>query len=63
VLRIRIRMFWGLLDTDPLVRGTDTDPALDPSTIKQKTLIATALYFSLNNDVNVASKSNKQNNI
>ena len=35
VLRIRIRripMFLGLLDPDPLVRGTDPDP----STIKQK---------------------------
>jgi hypothetical protein len=29
VLGIRIRMFLGLLDTDPLVRGTDPDP--DPS--------------------------------
>jgi hypothetical protein len=30
----RIRMFLGLLDPDPLVRGTDPDP--DPSIIKQK---------------------------
>jgi hypothetical protein len=38
-LRIRIRrnpMFLGLLDPDPLVRGTDPAPAPDPSTIKQK---------------------------
>jgi hypothetical protein len=37
VLRIRIRtvrMFLGLLDPDPLVRGTAPDP--DPSIIKQK---------------------------
>ncbi len=36
VLRLRIRMFLGLLDLDPdpLVRGTDPDP--DPSIIKQK---------------------------
>jgi hypothetical protein len=37
VLRIRIRrirVFLGLLDPDPLVRGTGTDP--DPSIIKQK---------------------------
>ncbi len=37
VLRIRIRrvrMFLGLLDPDPLVRGMDLDP--DPSIIKQK---------------------------
>ncbi len=31
VLRIWIRMFLGLLDPDPLVRGTD----LDPSIVKQ----------------------------
>jgi hypothetical protein len=44
MLRImsRIRMFLGLLDPDPLVRGTDPDPdpepfpAPDPSIIKQK---------------------------
>jgi len=40
VLRIRIhriKMFLGLLDPDPLVRGMDPDPALDPdpSVIKQ----------------------------
>jgi hypothetical protein len=26
----RIRMFFGLPDRDPLVRGMDLDPALDP---------------------------------
>jgi hypothetical protein len=31
---LRIRMFLGLPDTDPFVRGTDPD--LDPSIIKQK---------------------------
>jgi hypothetical protein len=38
VLRIwsRIRMFLGLLDPDPIVRGTGTDPSPDPSIIKQK---------------------------
>jgi hypothetical protein len=39
VLRIwiRIHVFLGLLDPDPdpLVRGMDTDPGLDPSIIKQ----------------------------
>jgi hypothetical protein len=37
VLRIRIHMFLGLPDPDPLVRGMDPDPALDPdpSIIKQ----------------------------
>jgi hypothetical protein len=33
-IRIRIRMFLGLRDPDPLVRGMDPDP--DPSIIKQK---------------------------
>jgi hypothetical protein len=28
VLRIRIRMFLGLPDPDPLVRGTDPDPSI-----------------------------------
>jgi hypothetical protein len=36
VLRIRIHVFLGLLDPDPLVRGMDPDPGLDPSIIKQK---------------------------
>ncbi len=34
VFRIRIHMFLGLPDTEPLVRGMDPDP--DPSIIKQK---------------------------
>jgi hypothetical protein len=33
-IRLRIRMFLGMLDPDPLVR--QTDPAPDPSIIKQK---------------------------
>ncbi len=32
----RIHMFLGLPDPDPLVRGIDPDPALDPSIIMQK---------------------------
>ncbi len=40
VLRIRIHMFLGLPDPDPLVKGMDPDPALDsdpePSIIMQK---------------------------
>jgi hypothetical protein len=38
VLRIRIRMFLGLLDPDPdpLFRSMDLDPDLDPPNIKQK---------------------------
>jgi hypothetical protein len=31
---LRIRMFLGIPDPDPLVRGTDPDP--DPSRLKQK---------------------------
>ncbi len=34
VFGIRIHMFLGLPDPDPLVRGMDPDP--DPSVIKQK---------------------------
>jgi hypothetical protein len=38
VLLIRIRMFLGLLDPDPLVRDTDPDrnPTADLSIIEQK---------------------------
>jgi hypothetical protein len=36
VLRIRIRMFLGLVDPDPLVSASCTDPAPDPFIIKQK---------------------------
>ncbi len=70
MLRIRIRIFLGLPDTDPLVRGTDVDP--NPSIIKQKlvrkTLILTVLrllfdFLSLKNYVNVASKSKNPKNL
>ncbi len=67
-------MFLGLQDPDPLVRGMDPDPdpALDPdpdpSIIMQKSKKNLDSYYfktlfeflSLNNDVNVASKSHKQ---
>ncbi len=36
VLRIRIRMFLGLLDPDPVIRGIDPDLDTDPSITKQK---------------------------
>jgi hypothetical protein len=52
VLRIRIyriHVFLGLPDPDPLVRGMDPDPAQE--------------FLSLKNDVNVASKSDKQNKL
>jgi hypothetical protein len=35
-IRIMIRMFLGHPDPDPLVPGTDPDPAPDPSIVKQK---------------------------
>jgi hypothetical protein len=63
-------MFLGLTDPYPLVQGKDPDP--DPSIIKQKivrkTLILIVLctlydFLSLKNDVNVASKSNKEKKI
>jgi hypothetical protein len=56
VLRIRIhriRMFLGLTDAEPLVRGTDTDP--DPSIIKQK-MQEKPWFFIFENDVNAPSK-------
>ncbi len=58
VLRIRIRMFLGLLDPDPLVRGSD--PVPDPSVIKQnqyENRFVNSLWPSLKNVVNVSSKS------
>jgi hypothetical protein len=33
---LRIRMFLGLQDPDPLLRCTDPDPDPEPSIIKQK---------------------------
>jgi hypothetical protein len=67
-------MFLGLLDPDPdpLVRGMDPDPALDPdpdlSIIMEKSkrnldsyyFVTLFDFLSLKNDVNVVSKSNKQ---
>jgi hypothetical protein len=58
-------MFLGLLDPDPLFRGTDPDP--DPSMIKQNLdsyCFATSLLtLFLKNAVNVPSKSNTQKNV
>ena len=57
LLSIRIHMFLGLQDPDPLVRGMDPDP--DPDHLSYHLLIL--FYFlSLKNDVNVPSKSNKE---
>ncbi len=65
-------MFFGLPDPDPLVRGMDPDPALnpdpDPSIIMQNNKKNLESYYfvtlfdflSLKNNVNVPSKSNKQ---
>ncbi len=74
---MRIRMFLGLLDSDPdpLVRGAAPDSApygiwILISSIKngKKTLdsycVVTSLWlFIFKNDVNVPSKSNKQKNL
>ncbi len=69
-LRIRIRMFLGLLNPDPLV-GTRNGPGsgskCHAAKIVRKTLIPTVLwlllgFFYLKNDINVASKSKKQKN-
>jgi hypothetical protein len=51
-------MFCGLLDLDPLVRGTDPEPDPHPS------IISTVLrvfcdFLSLKDDVKRSSKSNK----
>jgi hypothetical protein len=72
----RIHVFLGLqdLDPDPLVRCMDPDPDLaldpdpDPSIIMQNCkrildsyyFVTLFEFFSLKNDVNVASKSHKQ---
>jgi hypothetical protein len=70
----RIHVFLGLQDPDPdaLVRGLDPDPALDPdpdpSIIMQNSkknldsyyFVILFEFLSLKNDVNVASKSHKQ---
>jgi hypothetical protein len=65
-------VFFGLPDPDPLVRGMDPDPALnpdpDPSIIMQNNKKNLESYYfvtlfdflSLKNNVNVPSKSNKQ---
>ncbi len=61
-------MFLGLPDPDSLVRGTDSDPSIiKQKKIVRKTVIPTVFrllhdFLTLNKDVNVASKSNKQNN-
>jgi hypothetical protein len=67
-MRIRIHMFLGLPDPDPLVRGMD--PAPDPYIIMQKYRSMKNLdsyyfvtlfdFLSMKNDVNVPSKRNKQ---
>jgi hypothetical protein len=59
-------MFLGLPDPDPLVRSIDPDP--DPSIIMQNSkknldsyyFVTLFDFLFLKNDVNVASKSNKQ---
>jgi hypothetical protein len=43
VLRIRICMFLGLADPDPIIRGTDPDPSIIKQNILRKTLIPAVL--------------------
>jgi hypothetical protein len=67
-----MHMFLGLPDPNPLVRGMDPDPALDPypSILVQKSKkILDSYYFvtifdflSVKNDVNVPSKSKSRKN-
>ncbi len=68
MLPLRIHMFLDLPDPDLLFR--DMDP--DPSIVRQKKLenfwfllLCDLFYYflSLNNDVNVPSKNNKQQNL
>ncbi len=49
-------MFLELLDPDPLVRGMDPDP--DPA--PEPDFVPLFDFLFVRNDVNVASKSNKQ---
>jgi hypothetical protein len=56
-------MFLGLLDPDPLVRGMDWDPYTSITKPRKKSKENLDSYFlSLNNYVDVLSKSNKQKN-
>ncbi len=67
-------MFLGLQDPDPdpLVRGMDPHPALDPDpsiimknskkNLDSSYFVTLFEFLSLKNDVNVASKSHKQKN-
>jgi hypothetical protein len=70
MLRIRIRrirMFLGLLDPDPLVRGMDPDPS-NTKQIRKTPLFSYCyvtsfwLFKPFKNDANVPSKWNKQKN-
>jgi hypothetical protein len=69
----RIHVFFGLPDPDPLVRGMDPDPALDPDpsivisscknnkkNLESYYLVTLFDFLSLKNNLNVPSKSNKQ---
>jgi hypothetical protein len=51
-------MFLGLPDPDLLGQGKDPDP--DPSIIKQSCIVTSLRLFIFENDVNVASNSNRQ---
>jgi hypothetical protein len=46
-IRIRIHLFLGLLDPDPLVRGMDPDPDMDPSSCKNNKKNLDSFFFVL----------------
>ncbi len=64
MLRIRIHMFLGLLDPDPLVRDMDPDPSIITQKKEEKPWFLqfydSSWLFIFKNDVHVPSKSNKQ---
>ncbi len=47
---------------DPLVRGMDQDPQKSEKNLDSNYFVTLFDFLSLKNDVNVASKSNKQKN-
>ncbi len=57
-------MFLGLPNPDPLVRGIDPDPSIIMKNSKENLdpfyYVTLLDFFSLKNDVNEPSKSNKQ---
>jgi hypothetical protein len=57
-----LRVFLGLLDPDPLVRGMNPDPSFSKQKQCEKPRFLLFCDLSLKNYVNVPSKSNMQKN-